>query len=89
MARGVERRWMKIYEVGGLSASHEHASRLHERPIVSWLWSAGSKVQGPKLDDGSGGFHFGKVGGGDGGVVAAATVPSLDHRGAPGLPQGV
>ncbi|KAM3254115.1 hypothetical protein ACQJBY_047939 [Aegilops geniculata] len=111
-------RWLKIYEVGGLSASYEHASRIHERPIVTWLWSAGcrlfrpssnsslgsqtlqdvaqsvrcnaaqtqslqckssattvkqsdpkasGKVQGPKLDDGSGGFHFGKGGGGDGG----------------------
>ncbi|XP_047084329.1 uncharacterized protein LOC124695539 [Lolium rigidum] len=33
--------------VGGLSAPYERASRIHERPIVNWLWSAGCHPFGP------------------------------------------
>ncbi|KAF8683912.1 hypothetical protein HU200_044856 [Digitaria exilis] len=33
--------------VGGLSAPYERASRIHERPIVNWLWAAGCHPFGP------------------------------------------
>ncbi|XP_037430615.1 uncharacterized protein LOC119296316 [Triticum dicoccoides] len=33
--------------VGGLSTPYERASRIHERPIVNWLWSAGCHPFGP------------------------------------------
>ena len=33
--------------VGDLSAPYERASRIHERPIVNWLWAAGCHPFGP------------------------------------------
>lgn len=33
--------------IGGLSAPYERASRIHERPIVNWLWAAGCHPFGP------------------------------------------
>ncbi|WOL15982.1 hypothetical protein Cni_G24764 [Canna indica] len=33
--------------VGGLSAPYERASHIHERPVLSWLWSAGCHPFGP------------------------------------------
>lgn len=33
--------------VGGLSAPYEKASHVHERPVVNWLWAAGSHPFGP------------------------------------------
>ncbi|KAL6649814.1 hypothetical protein ACP70R_014038 [Stipagrostis hirtigluma subsp. patula] len=32
---------------GGLSAPYERASRIHERPMVNWLWAAGCHPFGP------------------------------------------
>lgn len=33
--------------VGGLSAPYEKASRVHERPVVDWLWASGCHPFGP------------------------------------------
>lgn len=33
--------------VGGLSAPYEKASRVHERPVVDWLWATGCHPFGP------------------------------------------
>ncbi|KAM0948453.1 hypothetical protein DsansV1_C06g0059551 [Dioscorea sansibarensis] len=33
--------------VGGLSAPYEKASRIHERPVVNWLWATGCHPFGP------------------------------------------
>lgn len=33
--------------VGSLTAPYEKASRIHERPVVNWLWATGCHPFGP------------------------------------------
>lgn len=33
--------------VGGLVAPYERASRVHERPVLNWLWAVGYHPFGP------------------------------------------